>query len=159
MSDPNNFDSMSEVSTLVELLRLRGSQDADRLAFTFLKDGEHESGQLTYTELDQLAQRIGARLQTMGLAGERVLLLYPSGLEFIAAFFGCLYAGAIAIPASAPRNLRGLQHLRSITDDAQPKLVLSSEGVWSRVEPLLCEAGLDSLRWLTDQSLSAMPAG
>ena len=159
MSDPNNFDSMSEVSTLVELLRLRGSQDADRLAFTFLKDGEHESGQLTYTELDQLAQRIGARLQTMGLAGERVLLLYPSGLEFIAAFFGCLYAGAIAIPASAPRNLRGLQHLRSITEDAQPKLVLASAGVWSRVEPLLGQAGLESLRWQTDESLSAMPAG
>jgi acyl-CoA synthetase (AMP-forming)/AMP-acid ligase II len=152
-------DPMSEVSTLVELLRIRGNQDAGRLAFTFLKDGEHEESRLTYGELDQSAQRIAARLQAMGLEGERVLLLYPSGLEFIAAFFGCLYAGAIAIPASAPRNLRALQHLRSITDDAQPKLVLTSEGVWARVEPLLSQTGLDSLRWLTDQSLNSMTAG
>ena len=62
---------------------------------------------------------------TSGCDGGRALLLYPPGLEFIAAFFGCLYAGVVAVPAYLPRLNRPMTRLRSIVVDAQPCAVLT----------------------------------
>ena len=76
-------------TTLVELLRRRASEDPDRTAYSFLVDGETEKGTLTYGELDRNARAIAAALRSRGLAGEQALLLYPPGLDYIAAFFGC----------------------------------------------------------------------
>src|SRR5437773_4657660 len=95
-------------STLDEILRLRAQEQPDRLAYIFLEDGETESGRLTYAELDQKARVIAAELRSdatpsTSSGGERTLLLYPPGLEYIAAFFGCLYAGVIPVPAYPPR--------------------------------------------------------
>src|SRR5207249_1883154 len=87
--------SLSEPTTIVELLRQRARYQPDARAYTFLENGEEESNSLTYAELDCQAQSIAAFLQTVGNTRERALLLYPSGLDFIAAFFGCLYAGWI----------------------------------------------------------------
>src|SRR3569623_358936 len=88
-----------EVSTLVELVEERARGHGERRALTFLANGEKEEGHLTYRELDLRARAIAAHLQDNKLAAKTVLLLYPSGLEFIAGFLGCLYAGAIAVPA------------------------------------------------------------
>src|SRR5882724_11284943 len=85
--------------TLVSLLTRRASHDADRLAFVFLGDGERETARLSFGDLDRRARDLAAELRARGLAGARVLLLYPPGLDYIEAFFGCLYAGAIAVPA------------------------------------------------------------
>ena len=63
--------------------------------------------------------------RTPGLAGGRALLLYPPGLEFIVAFFGCLYAGVVAVPAYLPRPNRPMTRLRSIVEDARPSVVLT----------------------------------
>src|SRR5258706_15517697 len=93
----------SEPETLVELLRSRAVDQADVRAFTFLDDKGAESETLTYLELDRKARAIAAHLQRCGARGTPVLLLYPPSLEFIAAFFGCLYAGALAVPAYPPR--------------------------------------------------------
>src|SRR3954447_24624984 len=90
--------------TLVELLRYRARIAPDRRVFSFLPDdpGAEELG-LTHLQLDQRARSIAAHLQEENAAGERVLLLYPPGLEYISAFFGCLYAGVIAVPTYPPR--------------------------------------------------------
>ncbi|HSG38239.1 MAG TPA: AMP-binding protein, partial [Thermoanaerobaculia bacterium] len=64
-------------------------------AFTFLRDGRAEAARLTWAGLDRRAREIAAALQARGLEGERAVLLFPPGLEFIAAFFGCLYAGVV----------------------------------------------------------------
>ncbi|HEY4759546.1 MAG TPA: AMP-binding protein, partial [Thermoguttaceae bacterium] len=85
-------------SNLVELLLHRARCQSDDIAFTYLVDGENEQVHLTYKELDRQARAIGAWLEAQDLAGERALLLYPPGLEFIAAFFGCVYGGVIAVP-------------------------------------------------------------
>ena len=85
-------------SNLVELVRHRASCQPDDIAFTYLVDGENEQVHLTYGELDRQARAIGAWLESHDLVGQRALLLYPPGLEFIAAFFGCLYAGVVAVP-------------------------------------------------------------
>src|SRR6266545_1598218 len=87
------------VTNLVDLLRERASATPDRRAYTFLADGETESAALSWGELDARARGIGAALAGQRAEGERVLLLFPPGLDFIAAFFGCLYAGAVAVPS------------------------------------------------------------
>ena len=113
-------------ATLVDLLRWRGAHQSERLAYTFLVDGESVESRLTYGELDRQARAIGATLQQMGATGERVLLLYPSGLEYIAAFFGCLYAGAIAVTAYPPHFNRSLDRIEAIVADAQAAVALTT---------------------------------
>src|SRR5438093_12965029 len=95
-----------DFSTLVELLRWRALHQPNHLGYTFLADGENHELHLTYGNLDRRARAIGAELQSCGLAGERVLLFYPPGLDYIAGFFGCLFAGAVAVPLYSPRPNR-----------------------------------------------------
>ncbi len=89
--------------TLVDLLRWRAEQQPDAFIYRFLQDGESEESTITLGELDRQARAIGAWLESQNARGERALLLYPAGLDYIAAFFGCLYAGVTAIPAYPPR--------------------------------------------------------
>ncbi|MDT7540866.1 MAG: hypothetical protein QOE33_770, partial [Acidobacteriota bacterium] len=142
-------------TTLVELLRLRAYEDAGHTAYTFLVDGEREEIALTYGELDRQARRIGAWLQSIGRAGERVLLLFPPGLEFIAAFFGCLYAGAVAVPAYPPRRNRNLLRLQSLVADAGAVAALTTETILSRITPQLSQDPLlGPLRWLAVDAIA-----
>ena len=101
-----------EFSTLIEILRWRALQQPEQKAFSFLQNGEVEGSNLTYGELDSKARAIAALLQTQEASGERALLLYPPGLEFIAAFFGCLYARVVAVPAYPPRLNRPMPRLQ-----------------------------------------------
>ncbi|HET8706340.1 MAG TPA: AMP-binding protein, partial [Pseudomonadales bacterium] len=97
-----DFEVVRSLETLVEVLRYRAQQHPDRLAYSFLPDGDDQGLTLTYGELDQYAKAIAARLRERARPGDRALMLYPSGLEFVAGFFGCLYAGVIAVPAYPP---------------------------------------------------------
>ncbi len=135
--------------TLVELLRHRVLRQADETAFTYLVDGEHDQVHVSNRELDRKARAIGAWLQSLNLAGERALLLYPPGLEFIAAFFGCLYAGVVAVPVYPPRRNRSLARIQAIADDAEAKVALTTDVVIRRVEPLIDDTPhLKALKWL-----------
>ncbi len=73
------------------------------------------------------------------MSGERALLLYPAGLEFIAAFFGCLYAGVVAVPAYPPRRNRSMNRIQAIVDDAEAKVALTTAAVLERVQLVLDE--------------------
>src|SRR5437016_1283379 len=110
-------------ATVVELLRRRASEDPDRTAYSFLADADTVKGTLTYSELDRQARALAAALQSRGLAGERALLLYPPGLDYIAAFFGCLYAGVVAVPAYPPRRRRSGDRLQAIIANARAAAV------------------------------------
>jgi amino acid adenylation domain-containing protein len=139
---------------LVELLRLRARQHPARLAYTFLRDGEAEESRLTYGELERRARAVAARLAAYGLKGERVLLLYPAGLEYITAFWGCLYAGAVAVPAYPPRLGRGLERVHAVAADAQAAAALTTSSVLARVKPLLGEVPeLAPLRWVAAEEI------
>jgi len=138
------------IGTLVKLLRWRALNHPTRRAYTFLLDGETQEATLTYGELDRQARSIGALLQELGADGERVLLLYPPGLEFIAGFFGCLYAGAVAVPAYPPRLNRSLNRLRAVVADAQAKIALTTTTTLARLKPLQSQASeLEALSWIT----------
>jgi acyl-CoA synthetase (AMP-forming)/AMP-acid ligase II len=91
-----------QVTTLVDLLQTQAQTQGDRVAYDFLADGEAITASLTYQQLDTLARSIATLLTSLNCQGQPVLLLYPPGLDYIAAFFGCLYAGAIAVPAYPP---------------------------------------------------------
>jgi acyl-CoA synthetase (AMP-forming)/AMP-acid ligase II/acyl carrier protein len=93
---------------------------------TFLADADTVKATLTYAELDRQARAIAVMLQSRGLARERVLLLYPPGLDYIAALFGCLYAGAVAVPAYPPRRHRSSDRLQAIVADARAAAVLTT---------------------------------
>jgi amino acid adenylation domain-containing protein len=154
----NIFESenLLEEFTLIDLLQWRAIHQPERCAYKFLADGEIETAQLSYRELNYQACLIATRLRSLGVSGERVLLLYPPGLEYIAGFFGCLYAGFIAIPAYPPRHHRSTSRIQSIIVDAQPKLVLTTASVFSELEQLLLHIPeLKSLCWLeSDQVVS-----
>ncbi|MBV8203192.1 MAG: fatty acyl-AMP ligase [Acidobacteria bacterium] len=114
-------------ASLVELGRARAANLGDQPLYTFLADrpGDDESN-LTFAGLDLRARAIGAALQQLGAGGQRALLLYPPGLEFVAAFFGCLYAGVVAVPAYPPRSARTLPRLLEIARDARPAVALTT---------------------------------
>jgi len=141
-------------STLVDLLRSRALYQPNQHAYTFLLDGEKEGPKWTYAELDRHARAIGSLLRNHNANGERVLLLYPPGLEFIAAFFGCLYAGAIAVPAYPPRNRRYLTRIQTIVEDAQARILLTIEKTQTKIQKWLSQTSpLNSLRMLATDNL------
>jgi amino acid adenylation domain-containing protein len=147
-------------ATVVGLLRARAAERPEQVAFTFLADGESEGGRLTYAELDRKAAAIAAALAPSVPRGERALLLYPPGLDFIAAFFGCLYAGVVAVPAYPPRpNDRSQSRLRAIAHDATPRAALTTEAILAgAVEPrglLAVAPELAGLRWIPTDTPSA----
>jgi 8-amino-7-oxononanoate synthase len=136
-------------STLVDLVRHRARCQPKDTAFTYLVDGENEEVSLTYEELDRQARAIGAWLESLGLSGSRALLLYPAGLEFIAGFFGCMYAGVVAVPVYPPRRNRSMTRIQAIADDAQAKVALTTDAVLNRVEAIIDETPhLKQLAWL-----------
>ncbi|MEL6911005.1 MAG: AMP-binding protein [Cyanobacteria bacterium J06648_1] len=129
-----------QIDNLVELLQYRGRHQPSQTAYAFLQDGEIESERLTYQQLDQQARAIAAQLQALKLSGQRALLLYPPGLEFIPAFFGCLYASVVAVPAYPPKKNHKLGRLRSIIADAQPEVVLAPKAILAKIQDCLSEA-------------------
>ncbi len=145
-----------EFSTLVDLLSYRSQNQPDRTAYTFLQDGETETGTVTYQELDRQARAIAASLQSLDAAGSRALLLYPPGLEFIAAFFGCLYAGVVAVPAYPPRRNQNMSRLQAIVVSSQAAVALTTTSLLGSIEERFAESPeLTELRWLATDNIAS----
>jgi len=140
-------------SSLVEVLRRRAADQPDRLAYRFLAYGEAseaEEATLTYAELERRARGIAAWLQERGFAGERVLLLYPASLDYVAAFYGCLLAGAVAVPAYPPRPNRPMPRIRAIVADAQARVALTTAAVFGTLERRIADlSDLAAMTWRT----------
>jgi acyl carrier protein len=143
-------DTSSKPTTLVDLLLWRAFHQPRRRAYTFLGDVEAEERSINYGELDRQARIIAARLQTLGVTGgERALLFYPPGLEYIAALLGCLYAGVVAVPAYPPRLNRPIPRLQAITADSKATVALTTNHILSNLERRLEHAPeMNSWRWL-----------
>jgi len=154
--NPTPLPEGSFAPTIVDLLRQRAAYRPHDRAFTFLVDGENEELNITYAELDRKARAVGAWLTHEGMTGKRVLLLYPSGLDFIAAFMGCLYGGAIAVPAYPPRKNRSVERIEAIAADADASVALTTRDVLDRFDTLKASApSLEHLLWKVDSELDA----
>jgi len=152
------FNKLKDIAhnclTLVDLLQYRSGDQPNREAFIFLQDGENEKITLTYQELGRRSRAIAAQLQSMGMVGERALLLYPPGLDFLAGFFGCLYAGVVAVPAYPPHNQRNTPRIQAIIADAQAAIALTTSTLLPKVQSLLGEKNYtEILQWLATDSL------
>lgn len=101
-------------------------------------DGESQESRLTYLDLDRRARAVASRLTAAGLRGKRVLLLFAPDrcLEFVTAFFGCLYAGATAVPGFPPRRSRNMSRIVSIVHDADAAAVLTVSSVFEKLDEL-----------------------
>ena len=147
------------ILNLVSLVQQRAESSPDGLAYVFLSGQESLPLRLTYGQLDLQARTIAAFLQTLELQGERALLLYPPGLEFAAAFIGCLYAGVIAVPAYPPRMNRNAVRLASIAEDCQASVALTTAMVLSRFHGFRGHAPeLEKLRWVATDTLEPILA-
>jgi acyl-CoA synthetase (AMP-forming)/AMP-acid ligase II len=109
----------------VDVLRERAQAHGDKQAFTFLADDGGEE-RLSFAELEVRARATAARLQELGASGERVVLLFPPGLDYIVGFWGCLFAGAVAVPAYPPNRRHNLLRIAAIADDCQPRFILTT---------------------------------
>jgi 8-amino-7-oxononanoate synthase len=123
---PNHVRPCQVPGNLVGVLRRHAEERPDRAAFVQLVDGPSEHPRLTFAQLDRRARAIATHLQDLGLAGQHVLLVYPPGLDFITAFFGCLYAGCVAVPTYPPHRHRGGERFRAIAADAESRVALST---------------------------------
>src|SRR5215216_509601 len=146
-------------TSFVDVLRWRGRHQPERRAFAFGPPGEGADVHLTYAGLDRRARAVAARLRELGAEGERALLVYPPGLEFLAAFFGCLYAGTVAVPAYPPRPNRSLLRLQTIVEDARARFTLTINPLLARLTAAPAELGaLKSLHWLATDDIPATEA-
>lgn len=151
------MNEMKNAESLAAILQSRALSQPDYPIFTYLADGETEEMPLTYAEFDQKARLLAAALQARQLQGQRVLLLFPQGLDYLIALFGCFYAGAIAVPAYPPRNNRNLLRLLDIMDNCEARAILSDRDGAAHIQKMdqdfsgyallayedLIEAGLD----------------
>ncbi|MFI6041783.1 amino acid adenylation domain-containing protein [Nocardia sp. NPDC051321] len=116
----------SRVATLVELLRVRADQLGGNTCLTVLADGESEQDRLSYEQLDRKARALAVRLTTVADPLDRAVLVYPPGVDFLVAFFGCLYAGLIAVPVAPPLDTATATRLAGVLRDAEPACVLTT---------------------------------
>ncbi|MEM9135794.1 MAG: AMP-binding protein [Cyanobacteria bacterium P01_F01_bin.42] len=149
--------------SLPEILNIRAATQSDKIGYHFLADRDREfdpsaAETLTYGELYQSATAIAGYLQKQGYADERLLLMYAPGLEFIKAFFGCLLAGAIAVPTYLPRRRQKLSHIRHVAEDCGALGILTTESLReSLVNQWLEEGGDASVEFIaTDATRGAV---
>jgi amino acid adenylation domain-containing protein len=138
--------------TLVNILRSRAIRTPERLAFTFLK-GTTLDGSLTYRELDKSAIAVATKLRALGVGNEPVALLLPPGLDFVIGLFGCMYAGAIAVPTTDPYRLRRtLTRLTSIVRDVRPRIGLTVSSLAPLLKSMSSDKEISKVQWLAVDS-------
>jgi acyl-CoA synthetase (AMP-forming)/AMP-acid ligase II len=136
--------------SIVEALRHHATAQPARTAVRFLP-AAGEPTQLTFGELDAAAMTLASILRSQIGAGDRVLMFYPPGLDFVLAFFGVLYAGGIAVPLVPPRRHGGRPVIAALLANAQPSLALTTSMLAPRVRELLREIPSSLRQIATDE--------
>ena len=149
-----------EPKNVADFLRNRAKLTGGKCALSFIEHDRLDSTagrcrSMSYEELDLRARAVAARLRQTLAPGERSLLLFPPCIEFIIAFFGCIYAGVIAVPSSLPRRNRTDTRLQAIVQDSSPRVVLSTSEIISDSDALFRHAAeLRDLKWLDVNSFN-----
>ncbi len=135
--------------TLVHILRDRAAENPDATAYVFLADGEDDERGISYRQLYASAAEVAVALGARHERGERALLLFAPGLDYITAFFGCLLAGVVPVPAYPPQDARGLGRLDVIIADAGASIALTTKDLLP-----IARSALDApLEWLATDAL------
>jgi acyl-CoA synthetase (AMP-forming)/AMP-acid ligase II len=156
----HNQSNSTAPATLVALLRGLADKQPNNPAYGFLVDGDQENEIISYGELDWRARAIAAHLQSHAAPGDRALLLYHPGLEYLAAFFGCLYAGVVAVPAYPPRLKKRSPRIANIAMDAQARFALTTPDILTNIEQRFAQSPeLAALKWLDTSAISSADYG
>ena len=145
--------------SLAELLTERAGKQPGQIGYSFFSGASGGEVCITYGELDARARRIALALRREGAQGERVLLFGTTGLDFIASFFGILYAGAVAVPLIPPRPSK-TSRLEAIVRDAKPKVGIWLSQLGTRISQITEQASdLGGLRLVGIEELEAEGIG
>ncbi|MEM9494094.1 MAG: AMP-binding protein, partial [Myxococcota bacterium] len=143
--------------SIVDHLRRHARERPEHIACRFLSDGERELQTFDYADLDRRARAMAARILAEGGRGERALLLLPPGPEYVLAFVGCLYAGAIPVPVYPPAWMRTTDRIDRICQNSGARLVIADEQVRDHMLRM-GEGPLTGLRWLLASSIDLSAA-
>ena len=148
--EPLQDDARQEgIATLAELLDYRAERQGDDVVFRFVSGDGSEEGALTFRELRARAHGIAAGIRAHADAGDRVVLLVPPGLDYVASFFGCLYAGTVAVPAYPPNPRRADPRVHRIIADSRARVALVHSSLATRLESWLALGDAPpQVRWL-----------
>jgi acyl-CoA synthetase (AMP-forming)/AMP-acid ligase II len=138
-------------ASLVDLLHQRAAEQPDDRAYVYLSDRGSEQAVLTFSELDRRALAVAARLATRLRSGDRALLVFPAGLDFIVALFGCLIAGIIAVPMMVPRRTSSQDSSAAIRADCGARLAMTTADL-AGSRPDVIERFCDLEWFMVDQS-------
>jgi acyl-CoA synthetase (AMP-forming)/AMP-acid ligase II len=145
---------ITEAVKLSEIVQFHAAHKGDRTAYIYLLDGEEQEVPITFSELDLRARAFAAALQKVASPGERALLLYPSSLEFIISFLGCLYAGIVAVPTTVPHLKRGTPRLRAMVEDAQATIACTDADLFSKIQAVFVEyPAFKQLHWIVNEQV------
>jgi len=143
---------LTKIKNYVDLASLRACYSPEKTAFIFLEDGETQEKIISYENLDLKARAIAVKLQSKIQSGGTVLLLYPSCIEYITAFLGCLYAKVIAVPLYPPEPAqfeRSMSRLNAIVKNTMPSLILTDTLVMHLSKEFLSEESvLNKMEWM-----------
>ncbi len=145
----------SNNSLLPEILRSHAEKTPDKVSYIFLTDGEQNEEVITCKQLYDDAIRIAVQLQQLGAKGERVLMLFSPGMEFIKAVYACFMSGAIAVPAYPPRKNRSLERIRTMVKDSGATIILSTTDIYASFERSFSDLiELKDQNWILTDNLS-----
>jgi acyl-CoA synthetase (AMP-forming)/AMP-acid ligase II len=128
--------------TILDCLEHYASNQPDAVAYVFLGDGDGKEQRLSYAQLRERAFRFAAMLESHQLKGRAALMLYPSSIEFVVAFFGCLYAGVVAVPANYARNSHHYLRLRHIIANSNAAAILTTDALLAAVKGGVLASGV-----------------
>lgn len=138
----------SKPENMVELLNLQAQEIKDDKLF-FLNSSIHIVEKTNYPSLMIRAQAIAAKIQQHTQPGDRVLLIYQPGLDFICAFYACLYAGTIAVPVYPPAEKKLIEKLQAVIKNAEPKIILSTHSIINQITKLKYVKALQNIPFVT----------
>jgi acyl-CoA synthetase (AMP-forming)/AMP-acid ligase II len=145
-------------NSLVDLITRRAVEQHDERGYVFLSDKGDEEAALTFGELHRRAMAVAAQLRESGSPGERALLLFGPGLDFIIAYFGCVLAGVIAVPMMLPRRNSSLGSSASIVANAGPRFLMTNERVQSTRPDVIERFSAPQRHWIITEQVAAMNA-
>jgi acyl-CoA synthetase (AMP-forming)/AMP-acid ligase II/acyl carrier protein len=142
----------AELRSVAELLQRRAAERPTQAAFVFIpeSDAVNRDAEVvwTYAEIDRRAQAVAAEVSRVAAPGERAVLVFPPGLDFIAAFFGCLYAGVLPVPATYPKPRRPSSRLDAIVADCKPLIALTTSETLGMMQLDEQSPGVRALEWV-----------
>ncbi len=149
MTDLAPSSAVAAFESWADVLEHRAATQPDDVAFRFALEVDRGEENWTYEQIVARSRRLALRLRTLDAVGERVLLLYPWGVDYIVGLFACFLSGAIAVPLFAPRPNRSWGRLAAVACDSGATIALTDSSVAERARiELVDEPSLSQVRWV-----------